>query len=712
MTSDSDPNDKGWAAYDRMGGPGDEEDLTAEPAALDPDDEQIDTQAGDEPSGLANLMREIELLSDLPSLEYQRVRRPTAKRLQIGVRALDREIEAYQRTRELKEANADRTHVKSDDDEDTRWPSGFTMHPNGLFRNFMRNSPPVWLCDPIEVLGEGRDITGHDWCKWLRWKDGDGRLHTWPMPMRMLASNPGELEGEFLQRGLRLALDSEGKSLLRQALGGVRSRTRVTLVMQAGWHHPDGGPAAFMLPNGETCGTAAESLVLKSPRTRARGTASGTLEDWKKDVAAHVIGNHVPAFMLAAAFAGPLIDTLREPSGGFHFWGKSKSGKTLAMRIAVSAWRSSVDKGELHDWRTTANALEAVAEECSDGLLDLDEIHQAEPRDVVSAVYELANESGKQRLWRDTNPQQRRTWRSMILSNGEISIETVAAGVGKKVLPAGVEVRLPSIEIDAADMWSNLGNFSSRNELVAHLFRALKSNHGTPIRVFLNRLADARSESSTDLEASAQAMRDIFRRRLAPDADAQVHDVARRCALVATAGELATQWEILPWKKGEATMAAITVFGLWVAKRGNVQSGEENRHIDVIRAFLSKEGAGRFVRLGLTSDNKLFEIDPEQLVNNRAGWRRRLGPSEGHDEEFYVLPAIWREVCAAAGVSPTAVAKTLRDRKYLIPGDGNNLAEKHRIPGADDSRFYTVKSTILGGEDEPAAVPTVPTADY
>jgi hypothetical protein len=95
--------------------------------------------------------------------------------------------------------------------------------------------------------------------------------------------------------------------------------------------------------------------------------------------------------------AGPC----EEKSGGFHVTGGSKSGKTTAFQMAATVWGPHRKGAVLRDWNSTGNALEVAAEEAGDGLLMLDEVHQADPRIVTAAVYDLAGEGGKSRLTRD-----------------------------------------------------------------------------------------------------------------------------------------------------------------------------------------------------------------------------------------------------------------------------------------------------------------------
>ena len=119
----------------------------------------------------------------------------------------------------------------------------------------------------------------------------------------------------------------------------------------------------------------------------------GTLGEWRDNVARYAVGNDLLALTISIAFAAPLLDVLGEPSGGVHIRGGSQIGKTTTARCAKSVYGPADDK-HMRTWRATANGLEAVAAENSDGLLVLDEIVQAMARELDQVIYMLANNAG------------------------------------------------------------------------------------------------------------------------------------------------------------------------------------------------------------------------------------------------------------------------------------------------------------------------------
>ena len=657
----------------------------------------------------AELDAEIDRLSLLPRPEYARTRKRAAQALAMGVGDLDSCVDQKRAARKA-EAQARFREQPPPAAGAVRWPLGIFQREDGLYADSGDDAPPMWLCDLIEVLGQGRDAASESWGLFLRWQDPDHHVHTWPMPARMTMVQPGELEAALADRGLRISGDTNAKLHLRRALIGVQSGSRVIFADAPGWTASGNGPAAFTLIDGTVIGEAAEHIVLKSPPENAvhKVRTAGTLDTWKDEIAAKAQGNPGAAFAICMAFAGTLLEPLGESSGGFHFHGRSKAGKTLIAKMGVSVWGAPKKAGLLRDWRSTSNALESAAEECNDGFLPLDEVHQAEAKEVVAAVYQLANESGKGRLSRDAIAKKRRTWRTMVLSTGEITIAQMAAKAGQ-TLPAGAEVRLPSIPIDGQDLWPSLHGEVAHHALMAQLQRALLHSYGTPIRAFLARLTEVLAANDGSLEAAIELQRDAFYARLPDDTDGQVKDVARRCALIALAGELATEWGILPWAYGDATEAAEVVMDWWIGRRGGTGSTEESQHVRAVRAYLSEYRLSRFIPLRWETDERnvgrWVEQNPENRLLSISGWRR-MGKDQDQDqeqdaEEFILDGDGWEKLCGASSADPAEVAKTLAAAGHLdVDADGRNLMKHTRVPGRSRFRAYVVRGTIFASTNQ------------
>jgi len=581
--------------------------------------------------------------------------------------------------------------------ERVQWPPGFSMKKAGLFTE--ADDGTSRIAGPFAVLGRARDAGSNGWGLVLEWRDEDGIRHRQLIPGRLIHAEPGRLETVLHEDGgLYVSPDPGDRMALRDALAGVKTTARVRRASRCGWHSsPGGGAPAYVLPDGSTIGPAAEPVILDgaSAELAARCGTAGTLEQWQAEVAARAVGNPAAAFCISAAFAGPLLELAGEPSGGFHLAGPSKIGKTTAAQMGVSVWGRPDKRGALRDWRTTANAMEAALEEASDGLLALDEIAQADPREVESAIYQAGNEGGKGRLRADATARPRRNWRVMILSTGEMTPAQKAAEAGKGLRP-GAEVRLPALRFasDAGAMWPALHGSADRTALWRGLHEALRRHHGTAARAFLASLAAARATSEAELqEAVAQVRRSFLADHLPADAPDQARTVALRFALVAAAGEMATDMGVLPWPAGEATSAAAAGFAAWLADRGGATSGEDTAAMQAVRAFIERHGESRFGLIEHDQDGKRTIGGDLRPVPNRAGWRIR--PKGGEGWRYLILPEVWRnDVCA--GLDPASVARALQRAQHLQGGDGKNLARKEQVPSEGrQMRVYVVFGSIL-----------------
>jgi putative DNA primase/helicase len=172
--------------------------------------------------------------------------------------------------------------------------------------------------------------------------------------------------------------------------------------------------------------------------------AKGTLAQWQDGVGSLARGHFLLRLTISAALAGPLLRLAGFEGGGVHVYGPSSTGKTTLVKMAASVWRPGAP---LPTWRVTANGLESWLARSSDGFMPLDEIGQAEGKEIANIIYMQANAIGKIRMNRDTTAKDALTWLTLILSSGELPIETKLAEDRKRA-HAGHVVRLIDIKAD------------------------------------------------------------------------------------------------------------------------------------------------------------------------------------------------------------------------------------------------------------------------
>lgn len=561
---------------------------------------------------------------------------------------------------------------------------------------------PEWVCSRLDVEALTRDQDGGGWGYLLTFNDPMHKPKQWAMPARMLSGDGGEYRAMLLNMGLRIATSPKARNLLTQYIQSRQPEEVALCTDKTGWHG-----RAFVLPH-ETIGGGGERIVFQTDSAmentfRVRGTA----EQWRDRVAALCAGNSRLVFAVACAFAGPLLRPAGVESGGFHFRGDSSSGKTTALKVAASVWGGT---SYLQRWRTTDNALEAIAAQHSDGLLILDELAQVDPKTAGECAYMLANEQSKARATRNGAPRPRLAWRLLFLSAGELGLADHMAE-GMKRTRTGQEVRMADIPADAG---AGLGAFQQLHGheggavFSTHLTGQAAALHGAAGRAWLQWLT-AHTET---LKAQTRDTANRLANDITPDAaSGQVHRVAARFALVGAAGELATVAGLTGWAKGESAQAARECFDAWLAARGGVENGEVRAMLKQVRRFVELHGEGRFTWWHRAADDHnaktLHRAGFRRMVNDRGepiksnaehqrSYGERMEPvdGEGTSVEYFIMPEVFRsEVCQ--GFDPEAVCKVLDANGCLVKNEPDRYTKKVKLPGLGLARCYHIPPQIF-----------------
>lgn len=585
----------------------------------------------------------------------------------------------------------------------------FTVDDGGVwFHGFSQQGDPLpaqWICSPLHITAQSRDAANGEWGYLLEFSDADGNPKRWAMPASMLAGDGTQYRSTLLAMGLRIGAGVTAKNQLTVYIQTEKTDNRVRCTDRIGWH--DG---QYVLPD-RTIGDGSEVVMFQA----AGGVVSqfkqrGTLDDWKREVAALCRGNSRMLFCVSAAFAATLLHLARIPSGGFHIWGDSSSGKSTAFKVAGSVFGG---KDYPRNWRMTDNALETVAAQHSDALLLLDEIAQVDPKVVGDTVYMLANETGKGRATQTATARRVATWRVLFLSDGEISLANHMEQAGKGT-KAGHDVRMAHIPADAGKglgVYETLHNFTSGAALSDHLVNMAQQNYGLAGMAFIEYAVEYVRTLSDGL---GERVGKLAQEMCPPNSHGQVSRVATRFALVGEAGEIATRAGVTGWGKGESTTAARTCFAAWLEGRGGAGNVEHTSILQQVSAFFQLHGEARFVSWHRATD------DHKPNTINRAGFRRMLTgegveinsnadhhkaygdrvhskDAEGIEQEYFVLPEVFKkEICK--GFNPKNVTRLLIERGLLVTDGSASATRKERLPGLGLVRCYRFKPEIVGIE--------------
>ena len=562
-------------------------------------------------------------------------------------------------------------------------PEGFEIRGERLYalvtlgRGEDAHSEWIPISSPVRVQAETSDEHGRGYGRLLEWQDSAGRVRRWAMPVRSLALRNGEeVFAALLDAGLPF-IELGHKRKLAAYLMACQPERRITCVERTGWHG-----RTYVLPQG-SMGPDADGVILQTAGYAANDfTERGSLSEWQQGVAGLAVGNSRLCFALSLAFAAPLLSLVGMEGGGFHLKGESTDGKTTIMKAAASVYGNPDRYSQT--WRATGNAIEGIASRRNDALLCLDELGELDGREAGQVAYMLANGQGKGRSKQDGELRERKAWRLLFLSTGELSLEDHAASAGQRT-QAGMEVRTIQIPSDTG----HHGAFEWLHGMEGGRIFAdtLKANadhqHGTAFRALVEGLA-------ADMEQHREHLTSEIKRlagELTPKgAGNQVGRAINRFALVAAAGELATRLGVTGWPEGEAIRAVRVCLKAWLAERGHLGNKEDAATLEQVRGFITAHQYARFA--------DWFNADHRPA--NMVGYRR----VEAEGVSFYVLPPGWAEI--TKGRDPKRAAHLCLEAGYLLTGkDKKRLQRQVRLPGMGKGmRVYVLSERVLGDEGD------------
>ena len=147
----------------------------------------------------------------------------------------------------------------------------------------------------------------------------------------------------------------------------------------------------------------------------------------------------------------------------------------------------------------------------------------------------------------------------------------------------------------------------------------------------------------------------------------------KHLAEIAAGGELATKFGITGWKVGEATDAALAVFGLWLDGRGPHEDSFDADAVQRIRSFLAQ------------AHDRIRDLDKPSTILDPVAYAK--------GDHIFVPGKVWD--CGYGDESRKRAAQALQRRGLLEFGDGRNI--KARMPTSlmEESCGYKLTRSIL-----------------
>lgn len=515
----------------------------------------------------------------------------------------------------------------------------------------------------LRVLAETRDartrengIAAEVWDKHDGWREVI-------LPQDALFGEGEKWAKPLARAGLKIDSTLELKKLLHSAT----TTDLILTVDQPGWQEIHGKPV-YVLPDGIIGDGSGATVRFAGDRKNFKLAQSGTLEEWQNTVASLAVGNSRLEFALFAAFAPVLLQPLRIADiSGFHFWGKSSKGKTSTLQVAASVYGKGCDKtGFIKTWRSTDNAMENIAYRHNDMLLPLDESHLA--KKLGDSIYTIGSGQNKSRMKSSSEERDDKQWRTMPLSTGEKDIPDIIRDDGGEVT-GGQMVRLvgvPAIVSDRLGVFENLHGRKKPVSFSKDVKTAAMTHYGTAGAAFIEYAVTHYQEIVGRKDEIEQTARSF----VPENADGQVERVAELFALVAFAGELAIEADVLPWATGHAKRISKRLFTEWLKARGGIESNEALLGVRNVLEYMRTHGASR------------FQAPEMEVVHNRAGFY------DDQQHAFIWFEETFKKVCG--NCAPDDVIKQLDKVGLIIRGDSNRLKRRNRLT-SDSKRYLHIK---------------------
>lgn len=534
-----------------------------------------------------------------------------------------------------------------------------------------------FISSPVLVTAKTRDDSSNNWGVLLQWKDDNGVKHIQALSMELFQTDGADLRKALAYQGVTIAPDQRARNLFQCYLMSYRANRYALCVDRVGWHEN-----VFVLPHVQIGQTADNDLIVyqASNTLDNRYQSKGTLAQWQSDVAQLVASHSLLVFSLSTAFTGQLLTPLNQQGGGFHIKGGSSKGKSTALNLACSVWGNP--ENFYRTWRATGNNLEHTAYMHNDGFLVLDEIGEINnPKELGNIVYMLANGMGKGRMTKQITAKPMHQWKVIFLSSGEKSLKDIMQEQGQKT-KLGQEIRLADIDIDQSEygIFDCIDFAEDGAKQSIELAKHLNQSYGVAGIAWLEYITSHKDQ----MIKQAEQLLDQYREALASHhTQGHIVRVANYFALVAVAGELASQANITGWQSGTAFNAVQQVFNQWLGGFEQVGDFEDMEMLAHVKAFFEANESSRFE--SITPDP-----DHAERIYNRVGYWK----IENGEKVFYVMSEQFKnEICK--GYDSRKVAKALLNYG-LLEHDTGKPTKTVRLPNRTKAlRVYAVKESIF-----------------
>lgn len=539
-------------------------------------------------------------------------------------------------------------------------------HKGGLYfhcKRTLKNGDIVpldtFICPPLHIDAGSRDDLDHNYGLLLRFLNRGGNWVKWCMPCEMVGGSSEDINKHLQYRGLPV----DNMAALKKFFNQARPVKKLECALKTGWHDDHN----FILPD-KVIGSRDDVFFQADHDVLAEYGTNGNLDAWRENLSRLCIGNPLLLLQVSVAFAGALLKKADMPYIGFHVFGETSTGKTTGQKIAVSVWGGhSFGK----TWNSTGNGLEALAAMYNDGLLALDELGNSKAKDVDNIIYMVANGKGKNRAKVKGTARKAQEWRVALLSNGEKTLEQHLKSEGITV-KGGQSVRFLEVPVFGNyGALNDLHEFGSGAAFSVEVQRRVGLYYGAAGMAYLERL----TKDDRDFHGLLNDMAD--RLKIA-DMCSQECRAVRAFALVAVAGELATEYGLTGWSSGVATQAIKECMNHWRNQKG-AGNTDAIAILEAVRSYVDKYGDLRFTKRNSGNQN-----DKTAPTGERSGW---FDYEDGNTTWLFHGAGLQK---ATEGHDFSQVKAALLKAGWLIPDRTGKASQQVKIEGKN-TRAHVIK---------------------
>ncbi|HVW52735.1 MAG TPA: DUF927 domain-containing protein [Trinickia sp.] len=532
----------------------------------------------------------------------------------------------------------------------------------------------VRVCSPLYPQGYAIDSTGSGPARIIRIQT----LAGWKvieLPETLLAQ-PRELALALINHGVELESSADAIAHISAYLKSLPKAPLYKRVRRDGWINPDGsGGYAFRKYIYDASGKMRIIRAADQDHARER---KGSIDEWRACIRL-LEANPLPLSIVCFALAAPLLRPFGHSSFSVSIVGQSSSGKSTLLRLAQSLLTYPQ---RLATWAGTANGLLARAVDHNDLPFIVDEIGQADPRDLSQLIYDLTNGMGKLRAAPDGSAAMPSSVSTIIVTAGEESVFDRMSRIGHSPT-GGHRARFVTLNVKGQQgIVSHLQGSSDSANYVRDLNSRVRKTYGVAWPPYIEYVA----KHLDGLKTKFARLRDDIRKGIAQgftlnDFDNIESRVLDHFTIAAFAGYVAVDAKVIDLPKPAIGQAMRACFANWFDGTTSGRSASAKTIIREVQAHVRKHQQ----KMPAFADFHVHEI------RQPFGYRH----ASANESVLLIRPSALEPFKSKHGEREFHDA--LRSSDWLIPGSGGRPTRQVKVRRGDGQKFnaYVLREALL-----------------